>query len=289
MMRNKDLDPLGCVREGTAVGGQHARRLQGGHAPQPFEIFVQRVRCALRVQSDVGRQLRQDVVAREQQAFVCVVQADVSRRVAGRPLDSELARSHLNRLGSVELHGRLRCLDDLAQRTLRVAQHVRLFRGHAVDQEIAPHLVDQLLELDVARIHQRDLEPVDVQVGQSGSAGECARGPVVVGMDVRDHQRAQPLRSEQAQAPADHFDRLVGVHAAVEQVGLLAVGKDEDVDQAVLERDRQAELEDARRDFGQREIDGHRQILVQAAAKMSTERYSNVLKTRRTNSGGSDV
>src|SRR5439155_1179529 len=58
-----------------------------------------------------------------------------------------------------------------------------------------------------------------------------------------------------------------------------AVLKNEDVDEPVPERDRQAELEHARRNLAQREFNRHAGI-VHDPAKMSTRPYSNVLKTK---------
>jgi hypothetical protein len=101
---------------------------------------------------------------------------------------------------------------------------------------------------------------VHVQVCATG-ADKGTRGAVVVGMDVRDGKLAQPLRAEVAQRLADDLQGLLGVHTAVEEVGVLAVEEEKDVDQAVLEGDRQAQLEDAGGDLVQSSLDRHLRIL----------------------------
>src|SRR2546423_13845804 len=98
--------------------------------------------------------------------------------MARRPLDAQLHATHRQCLRAAELHRRLRGSDHLAQRALRVAEHVRLLRWHAVDQKVLEHLEYQMLELDVAWIDERDLEPMQVEVRAVG-AGEDARGAVM--------------------------------------------------------------------------------------------------------------
>ncbi len=100
-----------------------------------------------------------------------------------------------------------------------------------------------MLELDIARIDERHFEAVQVEVCAVGP-GEDARGSVVVLMDVRDDQPAQALATERIDRRVNELERFARVHAAVEQVDVVAVDEKENVDEAVLERDRQAELED---------------------------------------------
>ena len=52
-----------------------------------------------------------------------------------------------------------------------------------------------MLELDVAWIDERDLEPMQIEVRAVG-AGENARGSVMVGMDVRHDKPSQALAAE---------------------------------------------------------------------------------------------
>src|SRR4029077_12188424 len=108
-----------------------------------------------------------------------------------------------------------------------------------------------MLELDISGLHERNLEPMYVEVGAT-FARERPGGAVVVGMDVRDHELAEPSGAELLHGPADHLDRLLGVHPAIEKVRLVAVLEEEYVDQSVLERDRQPELENVGGDLGQR-------------------------------------
>ena len=57
-----------------------------------------------------------------------------------------------------------------------------------------PDLRDQVLELDVSRMHQGDLEAMDVQVRETIACEHAGRA-VVVGVDVRDHEAAQLSRA----------------------------------------------------------------------------------------------
>src|SRR5438067_2146425 len=161
--------------------------------------------------------------------------------MTGRPLDSETTSSHIDQFRAVELNRWIGCLDDLSQGPLGVAEDIGVFRGHSVHEKVMPHLLDEMLELDVARMDEGDLEAVDVQVG-AAFAGERSGRAVVVGVDVCHDEPPNPFCPEVRQGPIDGLDRFVGVHPAVEQVRLTAVRKDEDVDQPVLERDRQPNL-----------------------------------------------
>jgi len=80
-------------------------------------------------------------------------------------------------------------------------------------------------------------------------------------MDVRDHQLAQPLRTDAGDRRLDRGDRLVGIHPAIEQVGLVAVRKQEDVDKAIFEGDGKPELEDSRSHFRQAVLGQHPSIV----------------------------
>jgi hypothetical protein len=100
-------------------------------------------------------------------------------------------------------------------------------------------------------------------------------------MNVGDEQAPEAAGSKVVEGLVDGVERVLAVHAAVEQVRLVPVHEEKDVDQPVLERDREAKLEDALRDFGQREISGHPGIL-QQATNMSFGESPNP-------SGGNDV
>ena len=77
----------------------------------------------------------------------------------------------------------------------------------------------------------------------------------------------------------DGVERLLGIHAAVEQVGFSPVREEKNVDEPVFEWNRQTELEDARRNLAQSELDGHPGIVLERA-KMGSGLYSNVLKMK---------
>ena len=71
-----------------------------------------------------------------------------------------------------------------------------------------------------------------------------AGGAVVVRVDVGDDQPPEPLCPHLHHCSVNRGHRFLGVHTAIHQVRDVAVRKQEDVDQAVLEWDRQAQLED---------------------------------------------
>ncbi len=119
------------------------------------------------------------------------------------------------------------------------------------------HLLNEVLELDVARVDERDLEAVQIEVG-AAVARQRAGGAVVVGMDVRHDQPADPSRADVSNSGPNRAHRLVGVHAAVEQVNLVAVREQEDVDQAIFEWDGQAQLENSRGDLAQARLEHSR-------------------------------
>src|ERR1700687_4878707 len=131
-----------------------------------------------------------------------------------------------------------------APRAVRVSQLLGVFSREPVDQEVGAHLAYQVLELYIARMHQRNFQPVDVKVSQART-GENTGGAVVVRMNVGHDEAAQPLGSDVGQRILDHRDRFVGVHAAVDQVSLASVGEEEHVDSPFFEWNRQAELEDS--------------------------------------------
>src|SRR5439155_2149255 len=115
-------------------------------------------------------------------------------------------------------------------------------------------------QLDVARMEQRHLEPMYVEVG-AALAGQDAGGTIVIGMDVGHEQATQASRAELGQRPLDGLQRIFGVHTAVEEVDLLAGLEHEDVDESVLERNRETKFENVRRHLAQRELDCHLRIL----------------------------
>src|SRR5712692_3790712 len=190
-----------------------------------------------------------------------------------RPLDAHLHATHRQRLRAVELDRRLGGSNHLTQRALRVAEHVGLLSWYPVDQQVLADLEHQVLELDIARIDERHFETVQIEVCAVGP-GQDARGSVVVGMDVRDDQPSQALAAERCDRRTNELDRLARVHAAVEQVDVVAVDEKENVDEAVLERDRQTELEDP---FGYLVKSGHRAQLSRSRPG-GTRRYSVVLR-----------
>ena len=87
----------------------------------------------------------------------------------------------------------------------------------------------------------------------------------MVGVDVRGDQPAQALRAQMSEGVANGRHRVFLVHPAIQEICLLAVWEKEDVDQPVLERDGQPQLEDTRRNLAQRELDGHSGIVIDAA------------------------
>src|SRR5256885_9211154 len=120
--------------------------------------------------------------------------------MTGRPLDWETTSSHIDQFRAVELNRWIGCLDDLAQGTLGVAEDIGVFRGHSVHEKVMPHLLDEMLELDVARMDEGDLEAVDVQV-RAAFAGERSGRAIVVGGDVCHDEPANPFPAALRQRP----------------------------------------------------------------------------------------
>ncbi len=74
----------------------------------------------------------------------------------------------------------------------------------------------------------------------------------MVRVDVRHDQSTQAPGAELDDSLLDFPNRLVGVHTAVEEICFGAVDEQEDVDESVLEWNRQPELENAGCDLAQR-------------------------------------
>ena len=66
VMSRQHLDASCSVGEGPAMRRQDETRRVGGESLQSFEVLVQRVRRALRMETDVRRKLGQHVVAGEE-------------------------------------------------------------------------------------------------------------------------------------------------------------------------------------------------------------------------------
>ena len=243
----KALDPAGRVLERPPVGGQDQRRLERQQPVQRLQELAQGVGRALGMEGDVGADVGKDLVAGEEQPVLEVEEADVAGRVAGGPLDPQPPAAQLDRLGPVQLHIRLAGPDELAHRAGGVLEAGRVGLRHPVQAQVPADLGDQLLELQVAGMDHRDLEPVHEQLG-AGLLLERAGGAEVVGVDVGDDEPP-----EGGVAAADLPDRrqhgghrLVGLDAAIEEVDLGSVGEEEAVDDLLLPGDRQADLVDAR-------------------------------------------
>ena len=95
-------------------------------------------------------------------------------------------------------------------------------------------------------MHEWHLEAVEVQVGEP-VARENAGRAVVVRVDVRHDKAANPPRANLLDSGVDRGNRLVGVHPAIQQVDRFSVREKKDVDEAILKRNRQAQLVNVRR------------------------------------------
>ena len=135
-------------------------------------------------------------------------------------------------------------------------------------------------------MHQRHLETVQVEL-RLARTGQDARGAVVIRMDVSDHEPAQALAAEVGERRMYELQRIPGVHPAVEQIHIGAIHEKEHVDQAVLEWNRQPQLEDALGHLGQR---GHHPA--NSRPRGGTKMGSRTRTSRgcgATLSGGTDV
>ena len=249
-------DALGGLAVRAPVGRQHQRGIEGRQAVQGGDEVVQRVGRALGMEPHVGADVRQQLVSREQDPPLPVEQADVSRRMAGCPLHAHTGPPHRQHLGAVQLDRDRGGEHEVAHGAGGVALGLGLFLGNAVGLQVAADLRDQLLQLEVARIDHRHLQPVHVELG-SQLAADHARGAVVVRVDVRDEQPSQPpaFPADVREGGPQSVQRFPRVHATVEEIELPAVPEDEDVDPSVFERDRQLELVHPLHDLSQLELD----------------------------------
>ena len=93
-----------AVAEWTPVRRQDLSRRVCGEPLQPFEVFVKGIWCALRMEANVRRELRQHVIPREQQLLLALPKTDMPGGMARSPFDAEHPTAHVKHLGAVELH-----------------------------------------------------------------------------------------------------------------------------------------------------------------------------------------
>src|SRR5207244_4546413 len=79
------FDPTGRVGEGLAVRREHGLDGEASDPPEGLEIIAQRIRARLGMEADVGTDLGEQVVAREEEAALRPVEAAVPGRVARGP------------------------------------------------------------------------------------------------------------------------------------------------------------------------------------------------------------
>jgi hypothetical protein len=113
-----------------------------------------------------------------------------------------------------------------------------------------------MLQLDISGMDKRHLEPMQVQVRKS-FACEDAGGAVMIGMNVRDNEPAQSLCPNLSHRRPNGVNRLFCIHAAIQQIGVVSVWKEKDIDEAVLEWNRQAKLEHIRCHLGKSKLGRH--------------------------------
>ena len=118
VMRGQRVDAARDVGEWPPVRREHLPGFEGCHAAQAGEVVVERVGRALGMKADIRRKLGQDVVAGEQHAAGGFEEADMSGRVARRPLHAQPVATHHDELRPIELDRRVSGFDDLAQRAL---------------------------------------------------------------------------------------------------------------------------------------------------------------------------
>src|SRR5437588_9996138 len=83
---------------------QHELGLERCEPSQRIEVILQRVGRALRVESDVWTDVRQQLIAREKETALRLEQADMPWRVTGRPFDAQPVLPHRQHLGAIKLH-----------------------------------------------------------------------------------------------------------------------------------------------------------------------------------------
>ena len=159
------------------------------------DVVAERVALLLRVQADVRRDRRQHVVAGEDELLAALEEADVARRVPGRPPHLELEAADRQLLAAPHDLVGLDGIDVAAHRHRRRLQVIASSPAGTpcIDQPLA-HRREQLLGVAVAGADEVALALVDDDRGAAALlhlAGET----VVVGMHVRDQQRLDVSRS----------------------------------------------------------------------------------------------
>src|SRR5437764_12459367 len=86
-----DANPVAVVSERVAMRGKHQFDVKALNPCQRLQVIIQRISARLRVQTDVGTDLWQEVIAGEEEPPGRPVEAAVARRMAGRPDRLELA------------------------------------------------------------------------------------------------------------------------------------------------------------------------------------------------------
>src|SRR5260370_9741617 len=104
VMPFQDFDASGRVRVWASMRRKDQLRLVGGQASNAVQVLVEGIRGALRMQPDVRRKVRQHGVAGEQQLLFPVVQADLARRMPGRPFHSPLPSTYSKTPTAAPLH-----------------------------------------------------------------------------------------------------------------------------------------------------------------------------------------
>ena len=142
----------------------------------------------------------------------------MASRVAGRPDDTERIAPAGDLLSAVERAIRERDLDALHHAHAAPIETVQLVGRRAVEAQPLAHFAQQLVGVNVARLDVQALETVKAQVS-TGDLSQASRQPVVVGVDMCDHQMphvGQP-NIQSAQVAFQRAQRVRRIPAAVDE------------------------------------------------------------------------
>ena len=161
----------------------------------------------------------------------------MTRRVAGRPHDLELALIDRQPLRTFEERVRLNHRHKFAGCHRCGLHEFGFCRGNAVLTQPLGDIMHEVLRSRVARFHERHFQAMDHQFG-TGSFAQLASQAKMVGMDVRDEDPVDPIdRNLQCgQFLVQRLPRFFGLKPGIDQGEMVTVAQKIDVDMLQLKR-----------------------------------------------------
>ena len=241
---------LPVITEYRPVRRQDMVRLERGGAVKGCQVVGQGIGTRLGMQPDVGTDPGEQVVTRKEQAAFGPVETAVSRRVPGRPDGQYLTVHEWKPFCTFEQDVGIDHGDKLARRHRCGLEELSLGSRHPVDVQPPPHLEHQVFSPSIARLHQRDLEAMQDDLG-AGAFPELPRQTEVVRMDMRDKD---PLQAGDGQTgltelPLQRFPGLVRLQSGINEREAVAAAKQIDIDVSQSKRHGEFKLKDVGEDF----------------------------------------